>query len=206
MVETAKTKQLEKLENFVIFQTDDGNVNIDVFFHNDNLWLTQKLMATLFETTKQNISLHLNNIFKEAELQENSVVKEYLTTGSDGKQYKTQFYSLEAIIAVGYRVNSTRATSFRIWATDILKEFTIKGFVLDDDRLKQMKGFGKDYFDELLERIREIRASERRLYQKVTDIFALSADYDSKSPLQKNSLLLFRTNSIGQLQGKQLQR
>lgn len=185
MVETAKTKQLEKLENFVIFQTEDGNVNIDVFFHNDNLWLTQKLMATLFEVERSVISKHLKNIFTEGELDEKSVCANFAHTGSDGKQYKTQFYSLEAIIAVGYRVNSTRATSFRIWATDILKEFTIKGFVLDDDRLKQMKGFGKDYFDELLERIREIRASERRLYQKVTDIFALSADYDSKSTLTK---------------------
>ena len=185
MVETAKTKQLEKLENFVIFQTEDGNVNIDVFFHNDNLWLTQKLMATLFEVERSVISKHLKNIFTEGELDEKSVCANFAHTGSDGKQYKTQFYSLEAIIAVGYRVNSTRATSFRIWATDILKEFTIKGFVLDDDRLKQMKGFGKDYFDELLERIREIRASERRLYQKVTDIFALSADYDSKSTFTK---------------------
>jgi hypothetical protein len=180
-----KAEKIEKLENFVIFQTDDGNVNIDVFFHNDNLWLTQKLMATLFEVERSVVSKHLKNIFTEGELDEKSVCANFAHTGSDGKQYKTQFYSLEAIIAVGYRVNSTRATSFRIWATDILKEFTIKGFVLDDDRLKQMKGFGKDYFDELLERIREIRASERRLYQKVTDIFALSADYDSKSTLTK---------------------
>lgn len=185
MQKIPKEKQLEKLENFVVFESEEGQVNIDVFFHNDNLWLTQKLMAQLFETTKQNISLHLVNLFKEMELQENSVVKEYLTTGSDGKQYKTQFYSLEAIIAVGYRVNSKKATSFRIWATNILKEYTIKGFAIDDDRLKQMKGFGKDYFDELLERIREIRASERRLYQKLTDIFSLSADYDSKSILTK---------------------
>lgn len=138
--------ELEKLENFVIFESEQGDINIDVFFHDDNLWLTQKLMAKLFETTKQNISLHLENIFKDGELYKNSVVKYFLTTGNDGKKYKTQYYSLNAIIAVGYRVNSKRATNFRIWATNILKEYTIKGFVLDDERLKQMKGFGKDYF------------------------------------------------------------
>ena len=180
-----KAEKIEKLENFVIFQTDDGNVNIDVFFHNDNLWLTQKLMATLFEVERSVISKHLKNIFTEGELDEKSICAKFAHIKKRGRWYESSFYSLEAIIAVGYRVNSTRATSFRIWATDILKEFTIKGFVLDDDRLKQMKGFGKDYFDELLERIREIRASERRLYQKVTDIFALSADYDSKSTLTK---------------------
>ncbi|MBP8979462.1 virulence RhuM family protein [Candidatus Dojkabacteria bacterium] len=180
-----KAEKIEKLENFVIFQTDDGNVNIDVFFHNDNLWLTQKLMATLFEVERSVISKHLKNIFTEGELDEKSICAKFAHMKKRGRWYESTFYSLEAIIAVGYRVNSTRATSFRIWATDILKEFTIKGFVLDDDRLKQMKGFGKDYFDELLERIREIRASERRLYQKVTDIFALSADYDSKSTFTK---------------------
>jgi len=180
-----KAEEIEKLENFVIFQTDDGNVNIDVFFHNDNLWLTQKLMATLFEVERSVISKHLKNIFTEGELDEKSICAKFAHMKKRGRWYESTFYSLEAIIAVGYRVNSTRATSFRIWATDILKEFTIKGFVLDDDRLKQMKGFGKDYFDELLERIREIRASERRLYQKVTDIFALSADYDKKSTLTK---------------------
>ncbi len=180
-----KELKLEKLENFVVFQTDEGNVNIDVFFHGDNLWLTQKLMGELFEVERSVISKHLKNIFEEGELQENSVCANFAHTGSDGKQYKTKYYSLEAIIAVGYRVNSQRATHFRIWATKVLKEYTVKGFALDDERLKQMKGFGKDYFGELLERIREIRASERRLYQKVTDIYALSADYDKSSNLTK---------------------
>ena len=180
-----KNQQLEKFENFVIFQTEKGKVNVDVFFAFDTLWLTQKMIAKLFNTTKQNISLHLKNIFKEKELNENSVVKNFLTTANDGKVYKTKFYSLDAIIAVGYRVNSNRATKFRIWATGILRNFIIKGFVLDDDRLKQIKHFGKDYFEELLERIREIRSSERRFYQKITDIYALSTDYDKDSNLTK---------------------
>ncbi len=174
-------QQLKKLENFVIFQTEKGKINIDVFFAFDTLWLTQKVMAELFETSKQNISLHLKNILKEKELEEKTVVKDFLTTADDGKSYRTKFYSLDAIIAVGYRINSKRATNFRIWATRILKEFIVKGFVLDDERLKQMKYFGKDYFEELLERIREIRSSERRFYQKITDIYSLSADYSKDS-------------------------
>ncbi len=180
-----ETKQLQKFNNFVIFQTEEGKVNIDVFFAYDTLWLTQKVMAELFETTKQNISLHLKNIFDERELEEESVVKEFLTTAADGKSYKTLFYSLDVIIAVGYRVNSNRATKFRIWATDVLHNFILKGFALDDERLKQIQHFGQDYFDELLERIREIRASERRFYQKITDIYALSADYDKDSDTTK---------------------
>lgn len=178
--------ELQKINNFVIFQTDEGKINIDVFFAEDTLWLTQKVMAELFGTTKQNISLHLQNIFKEQELAENSVVKDFLTTASDNKIYQTKFYSLDAIIAVGYRINSKQATKFRIWATKILQEFIIKGFAMDDERLKQIKHFGKDYFEEMLERIREIRASERRFYQKITDIFALSADYDKDSEITKN--------------------
>jgi hypothetical protein len=177
--------ELQKLSNFVIFQTEEGKVNIDVFFADETLWLTQKVMAELFDTTKQNISLHLKNIFNEGELEENSVVKEFLTTAADGKSYKTLFYSLDVIIAVGYRVNSNRATKFRIWATDVLHNFILKGFVLDDERLKQIRHFGQDYFDELLERIREIRASERRFYQKITDIYALSADYDKDAETTK---------------------
>lgn len=177
--------ELQKLSNFVIFQTEEGKVNIDVFFAYETLWLTQKVMAELFGTTKPNISMHLKNIFKEGELDENSVVKEFLTTAADGKSYKTLFYSLDAIIAVGYRVNSNRATKFRIWATDMLHNFILKGFVLDDERLKQIRHFGQDYFDELLERIREIRASERRFYQKITDIYALSADYDKDAETTK---------------------
>lgn len=176
-----KKNDLQKIKNFVIFKTNEGKVNIDVFFFKDTLWLTQKVMAELFGTTKQNISLHLKNIFAEEELTENSVVKDFLTTASDDKIYQTKFYSLDAIIAVGYRVNSKRATKFRIWATKVLQEFIVKGFAMDDERLKQIKHFGKDYFEELLERIREIRASERRFYQKITDIYALSADYDKNS-------------------------
>ena len=180
------TKQLQKLNNFVIFQTEEGKINIDVFFAYETLWLTQKVMAELFDTTKQNISLHLKNIFDKRELEEKSVVKEFLTTAVDGKSYKTLFYSLDVIIAVGYRVNSNRATKFRIWATDVLHNFILKGFVLDDERMKQIRYFGQDYFDELLERIREIRASERRFYQKITDIYALSADYDKDSETTKD--------------------
>lgn len=178
--------ELQKFENFVIYKTDDGLANITVYFFDDTLWLNQKLMAELFATTKQNISLHLNNIFKEAELEKDSVVKEFLTTAEDGKTYKTTFYSLKAVIAVGFRVNSERATKFRIWSINTLEEFTVKGFVLDDDRLKQIKHFGQDYFENLLERIREIRLSERRLYQKITDLFALSADYDKTASITKD--------------------
>ena len=155
------------------------------FFAFDTLWLTQKMMAKLFEIDRSVITKHLGNIFKEGELDEDSVSANFAHTAEDSKVYKTKFYSLDAIIAVGYRVNSNRATKFRIWATGVLKDFIIKGFVLDDDRLKQMKHFGKDYFEELLDRIREIRTSERRFYQKITDIYALSADYDKDSKLTK---------------------
>lgn len=147
------------------------------------VWLTQKLMAELFDTTVANISMHLTSIFENGELAENSVVKDFLITATDGKDYNTKHYSLDAVIAVGYRVNSKRATHFRIWATQILRDFIIKGFALDDDRLKQgRKTFGTDYFRELLERVRSIRASERRIYQQITDIFAeCSIDYDRES-------------------------
>ena len=180
------TNQLQKFNNFVIFKTEESKINIDVFFAYDTLWLTQKVMAELFESTKQNISLHLKNIFKEDELSEQSVIKDFLTTATDGKTYQTQFYSLDAIIAVGYRVNSKRAIKFRIWATEILREYIVKGFAMDDERLKQVHHFGKDYFEEMLERIREIRASERRFYQKITDIYSLSADYDKDSQNTKD--------------------
>lgn len=182
------TNELQKINNFVIFQTEEGKVNIDVFFASETLWLSQKVMAELFDTTKQNISLHLQNIFKEGELDKNSTVKDFLTVQKEGNREvsrKVEFYNLDAIIAVGYRVNSQKATKFRIWATKILQEFIIKGFSMDDERLKQMKHFGKDYFEEMLERIREIRTSERRFYQKITDIYALSADYDKDSPVTK---------------------
>lgn len=143
-------------------------------------------MGELFNVETHTINYHLKEIFKSEELKENSVIQKFRITANDGKSYLTNFYNLDAIIAVGYRVNSLQATQFRIWATKILKEYTIKGFVMDDDRLKQIKHFGKDYFDELLERIRDIRASERRIYQKITDIYALSADYDKNSDITKD--------------------
>ena len=151
---------------------------MSVLFEGETFWLTQKAMAALFQCSTDNISLHLKNIFSTHELDPNSVTEEYSAPAADGKNYKTKFYNLDAVIAVGYRVNSKQATQFRIWATQTLKEFIIKGFVLDDERLKQGKSFGKDYFDELLARIRDIRASEKRFYQKIRDLFMLSEDYD----------------------------
>jgi len=183
MKKDMKKSELIPFSNFVIFQTEQGKVNIDVFFKDDTVWLTQKLIAELFEKSRTTITEHLKNIFSEGELDENSVCRVFRHTAEDGKNYSTKYYNLKAITAVGYRVNSHRATEFRKWATEILHEFIIKGFVMDDERLKQIKHFGKDYFDEMLERIREIRLSERRLYQKITDIYALSADYDSKSDI-----------------------
>lgn len=175
-----------KTSEIIIYRTLEGKVSVDVVYNAETFWLAQKAMAELFGCSTDNISLHLKNIFKSGELDQISVTEEFSATASDGKIYRTKFYNLDAIIAVGYRVNSYNATQFRIWATQTLKEFIIKGFVLDDDRLKQGKKFGKDYFDELLERIREIRASERRFYQKITDIYALSADYDKDAQITKD--------------------
>lgn len=170
---------------FLMYQSADEEVSINAMVEDETIWLTQKGMAELFQTSKQSISYHVNNCFNEGELNRNSVVKEFLTTAADGKEYVTQFYNLDAIISVGYRINSRRATHFRIWATGVLKEYMIKGFALDDERLKQGKtAFGKDYFRELLERVRSIRASERRIWQQVTDIFAeCSIDYDPNAPI-----------------------
>lgn len=153
--------------NIILYSNDNEKVSIKVTFLNDTFWLPQRGIAELFGCSTDNVSLHLKNIFNSGELDQNSVTEEFSVTASDGKNYKTKFYNLDAIIAVGYRVNSKQATQFRIWATQTLKEFIIKGFVLNDEMLKNGKPFGKDYFDELLERIREIRASERRLYQKI---------------------------------------
>jgi hypothetical protein len=169
-------------KNFLIFRNEESTQNISVYFQDGTFWLTQKAMAQLFGVQVPAISKHLNNIFESTELNEGSVISILETTAADSKNYKTQFYRLEAILAVGYRVNSVQATDFRRWATETLNEFIIKGFVLDDERLKQGKNLGKDYFDELLERIREIRSSERRFYQKITDLFALSTDYEKDSP------------------------
>jgi len=165
----------------LLYQTDDGETRIEVRLQDETVWMTQAAMAELFQTTKQNVSLHLNNIQEEGELVEDQVVKEYLTTASDGKRYRTKHYNLEAIIAAGYRVRSHRGTQFRRWATERLREFMVKGFVMDDARLKQGLNIGSDYFDELLERIRDIRASEKRFYQKIRDIYRLAIDYDPKA-------------------------
>jgi hypothetical protein len=165
----------------LVYQTDDGRVKLDVRLEGETVWLTQQMMAELFQTTKQNIGQHLKNIFKEGELDQNSVVKKFFTTASDDKNYETNFYNLDAIISIGYRVKSLVATRFRIWATQRLKEYIIKGFVMDDERLKNppVKGSAvPDYFDEMLARIRDIRASERRMYLRVKEIFAMAADYE----------------------------
>lgn len=171
----------------VIYQDNADKIHVQAILHDETLWLTQKLIAELFDTSKQNISMHLKRIFDDGELIENSVVKDLFTTASDGKSYRTKHYNLDAVIAVGYRVNSKRATSFRIWATQILREYIVKGFAMDDERLKNPEYFlGKDYFDEMLERIRDIRASERRFYQKITDIYAqCSVDYNRNAEITR---------------------
>ena len=173
---------------FLLYSTPDEHVSVQAIIKEETLWLTQRSMAELFGCSSDNISLHLKNIFETGELDKNSVTEKISATANDGKNYMTQFYNLDAIISVGYRVNSSKATKFRMWATQILKEYMQKGFVLDDERLKQGKAvFGKDYFKELLERVRSIRASERRIYQQITDIFAeCSLDYDKNSPVTKD--------------------
>ena len=173
---------------FLVYQTEDGKLKIDVKFEGETVWLAQQQMAELFQTTKQNISLHIRNTFSEGELREDSVVKESLTTAADGKNYATKYYNLDVIISVGYRVKSLRGTQFRIWATQQLREYIVKGFVLDDERLKNPdQPF--DYFEELTRRIQDIRTSERRFYQKITDIYATSIDYD---PTQEISIGFFK--------------
>ncbi len=163
---------------FLIFTSQTKDEGIEVRYQNETIWLTQKLMAELFQVNIPAISKHLKNIFESNELEENSVVSKMETTAKDGKKYKTKFYNLDAIIAVGYRVNSIRATQFRQWATQILKQFAIKGFVLDKKRLENGSFLNENYFDELLAEIREIRLSERNFYQKITDIYATSLDYN----------------------------
>jgi hypothetical protein len=165
------------MSDLILYTTEDGQNRIQLRADGQTVWLTQLEMAELFSATKQNISLHLKNLFEEGELDEVSVVKESLTTAADGKQYRTLLYNLDAILAVGYRVRSPRGVQFRRWATTVLSEYLRKGFVMDDERLKNPDG-RPDYFDEMLERIRDIRASEKRFYQKVRDLFALSSDYD----------------------------
>ena len=165
----------------VFYQSSDGSVNIEVLFAEANIWLTQKKMAELFGCSTDNISLHLKNIFSEGELEQNTVTEEYSATAVDGKKYKTKFYSLEAIIAVGYRVNSERGAQFRQWATGILKSYIHKGYALDSNRMKYGSRFSARYFDELYEEIKDIRTSERRIYQKITDIYATAIDYSPQA-------------------------
>ena len=173
---------------FLMYQSAEENVSVNAVIKDETIWLSQKGMAELFGCSTDNISLHLKNIFSDGELTKDSVTEKISVTAADGKNYPTQFYNLDAIISVGYRVNSRRATHFRIWATSVLKEYMTKGFALDDERLKQgTTAFGHDYFRELLERVRSIRASERRIWQQVTDIFAeCSIDYDRNSPVTKD--------------------
>lgn len=175
-----------EIKKLLLYSIENKKVNVSVYFEKGTFWLTQKAIASLFGVDRTVVTKHLKNIFESSELDENSVCAIFTHTAEDGKNYETKFYRLEAILAVGYRVSSIQATDFRKWATTTLNEFIIKGFVLDDERLKQGKNFGQDYFDELLERIREIRASERRFYQIITDLYALSTDYDTESEQTKN--------------------
>ena len=178
---------IENLKDLIIYQSQNNkNISVEVLYNEEDFWLTQKSMAKLFNVAENNITYHLQNIFRTEELEQDSVTQKIRVTASDGKKYNTNFYSLDAIIAVGYRVNSKEATDFRIWATKTLKEYIKKGFVVNSEFLKNGPKFGKDYFDELLVKIKEIRASERRFYQKITDIYKeCSYDYDKNSETTK---------------------
>jgi hypothetical protein len=170
---------------FLIFTSQAGEDSVEVRYENETIWLTQKMIALLFDCSVDNVSLHLKNIFKDGELEENSVVEKFSVTASDGKQYSTKHYNLDAVISIGYRINSIKATQFRRWATQVLGEYSIKGYALDKKRLKNGSFIGEDYFETLLEEIREIRLSERRFYQKITDIYATAMDYDPASHTSK---------------------
>ncbi len=177
----------DELTEFLLYTTPNNEIKVETYLHNETLWLPQKRMAELFGVQRPAITKHLKNIFESGELEENSVSSILEHTAGDGKKYNTKFYNLDAILSVGYRVNSSKATQFRIWATKVLKEYIIKGFSMDDERLKNGQYFGKDYFKELLERVRSIRASERRIYQQITDIFAeCSFDYDKNAQITKD--------------------
>jgi hypothetical protein len=185
------TENLTEKNNsqILIYQTESGQTKLEVLLEDETVWLTQKLIAELFQTTVPNVNMHIKNIFEEGELDPDSVIKDFLTTAADGKNYRTKVYSLDMIISAGYRIKSRVATRFRQWATQRLREYIVKGFVLDDERLKNPdQPF--DYFDELLRRIQDIRTSERRFYQKITDIYATSSDYD---PTTKTSINFFKT-------------
>lgn len=174
------------VEEFLIFKTQEKDEGIYIKYDKESLWMTQKSMSELFGCSVDNISLHLKKIFKEHELEKEAVTEEYSTTASDGKKYRMKYYNLDAVISVGYRVNSMKATQFRKWATQVLKTFTIQGYVLDKERMKNGSFLDEDYFEKLLEEIREIRLSERRFYQKITDIYATSIDYDASSGISIN--------------------
>ena len=177
-----KTQIRNSTAEFLIFTTQSAEKSIEARYEDETIWLSQKLMATLFEVEVNTINYHLKEIFKAEELQENSVIRKFRITAADGKNYNTQFYNLDAIISVGYRVNSTRATQFRQWATQILRDFAIKGYVIDKKRMENGSFLGENYFERLLEEIREIRLSERLFYQKITDIYATSIDYNNDAP------------------------
>jgi len=178
------TKNENPYSQIIIYQTESGQPKIEVRLQDETVWLTQKLMAELFQTTPQNITMHINNIFSEGELDESSTCKEFLQVQTEGERQierSRKFYNLEVIIAVGYRVRSHRGTQFRRWATERLKEYVVKGFTMDDERLKNVQNIGSDYFDEMLERIRDIRSSEQRFYHKIKEIYKLAVDYDPKA-------------------------
>jgi hypothetical protein len=184
-----KNKKLQirnSTAEFLIFTNQGGKENIEVRLEDETIWLSQKLIAILFDVTVPTVNEHLKNIFTSNELQEEAVIRKFRTTATDGKNYNTQFYNLDAIISVGYRVNSYRATQFRQWATNVLRNYAIKGWVLDKERLKNGTYLNENYFDELLAEIREIRASERKFYQKITDIYSTAFDYNLDSPTTKD--------------------
>lgn len=196
--------EISEQNNFIFYASKEGDLTIKVYVEDENIWVTQKTMSEIFDVAQNTISYHLKNIFDTNELSENSVHRKIRLTASDGKPYNTSFYNLDAIISVGYRVNSYKATQFRIWATSVLKDYLVKGFAMDDERLKQGKTlFGKDYFDELLDRIREIRASEKRLYLKITGIYEeCSYDYDKNSPITTNFFANVQNKLLFAVSGK----
>lgn len=179
----------DELSDFLLYTSPGGEVKVEVLLGDETIWLTQARMAELFDVDKSSVSRHLKNIFENGELEASATVAKIATVQNEGSREisrQLEYYNLDAIISVGYRVNSAQATRFRIWATKLLREYIIKGFILDDERLKNGRHFGKDYFRELLERVRSIRASERRIYQQITDVFAeCSSDYDPKSPTSR---------------------
>ena len=188
----SKNNLIENNNNIIIYTTDDGQVEIEVRLEDENVWLTQNSMAELFDTTRNNITMHIKNIFEEGELQEKSVSKESLLTAKDGKNYKTKFYNLDLIIAVGYRVKSVRGTQFRIWANKLIKEYLIKGYNLSVKRFKN--NGGGTYFEEVLEKIRDIRSSEKVFWRKILDIYATSVDYDAKNKNKLQAIERARNN------------